>query len=89
MKSEDIGGGLPPDIQQLINDMRVRAGINKDGAHANDSGQDSPLSAAGTAKAEYMRAHDIAPGSDAWFKLWFARPGLTGEDPMPLDRKKK
>jgi hypothetical protein len=35
----------------------------------------------GTNKAEYMRQHNIKPGTDEWFKLWFARPKLTGENP--------
>ena len=41
------------------------------------------LSYTGTAKAEYERKHNIKRGSDEWFKLWFARPNQTGEDPMP------
>jgi len=41
------------------------------------------LSVTGTAKAEYERKHNIKRGSDEWFKLWFAQPGLTKEDPMP------
>lgn len=84
---EESGEALPDDVQKTVDDMRRLAGVSKH--HDNDSGQDSPLSTAGTAKGEYMRAHDIAPGTDAWFKLWFSRPGLTGEDPMPLDHKKK
>ena len=39
----------------------------------------------GTNKAEYMRKHKIQPGTDEWFKLWFARPKLTGENPTPKD----
>jgi hypothetical protein len=76
------GESLPTDIQKTVDDMRKLAGINKDHG-GNDSGAESPLSAAGTVKGEYMRKNDIAPGTDAWFKLWFARPGLTGENPMP------
>lgn len=37
----------------------------------------------GTDKAAYQRKHNIRPGSDEWFQLWFARPGITGENPMP------
>ena len=81
------GSALPDDVQHAVDDMRRLAGINKPQG-GNKSGQASPLSSAGTAKGEYMRQQDIAPGSDAWFKLWFARPGLTGEDPMPLDKDK-
>ena len=41
------------------------------------------LSHTGTEKAQYQRKHNIQPGTDEWFKLWFARPKLTGENPMP------
>jgi hypothetical protein len=33
-------------------------------------------------KAQYMREHNIKPGSDEWFKLWFAKPQITGEKPF-------
>ena len=46
------------------------------------------LSLIGTKKAEYQRKHKIRPGSDEWFKLWFARPKLTGENPMPKSKSK-
>ena len=38
----------------------------------------------GTAKekAEYQRKNNVEPGTDEWFKLWFARPKLTGEKPF-------
>ena len=41
------------------------------------------LSYVGTAKSQYMRKHNIKPGTPEWFKLWFAQPRLTGENPMP------
>ena len=37
----------------------------------------------GTQKAQYQRKHNIKPGTDEWFKLWFAKPKLTGENTMP------
>lgn len=46
------------------------------------SGLESPVSGEiGTSKAEYQRKHNIRPGTDEWFRLWFARPNLTGEKP--------
>jgi hypothetical protein len=42
----------------------------------------------GTEKAQYQRKHNIKPGSPEWFKLWFSRPKLTGENPMPRSKKK-
>ena len=47
---------------------------------------DENLSLMGTKKAEYQRKHNVRPGTDEWFKLWFARPKLTGEDPMPKSK---
>lgn len=60
-------------------------GLGSGGAeqHKDGTGQDSPLTYAGTERAEYARKHGIKPGTDEWFKLWFARQRLTGEDPMP------
>lgn len=48
------------------------------------SGAQSPVSGElGTSNAEYQRKNNIKSGSDEWFKLWFARPTLTGETPTP------
>ncbi len=33
-------------------------------------------------KSQFMQEHNIKPGTEAWFKLWFAQPKLTGEDPF-------
>jgi hypothetical protein len=30
---------------------------------------------------KYQRDKDIKPGTDAWFKLWFAKQYITGEKP--------
>ena len=44
------------------------------------------ISHTGTEKAEYQRKHNIRPGTDEWFRLWFARPYMTGENPMPKSK---
>ena len=31
---------------------------------------------------QFMRENNIRPGDQAWFKLWHAKPHLTGEDPF-------
>ena len=28
----------------------------------------------------------ISNGTDEWFRLWFAQPKLTGENPMPKSK---
>lgn len=40
------------------------------------------ISYTGTEKAELQKKHNIHPGTDAWFQLWFSRPYLTGEQPI-------
>ena len=44
------------------------------------------LSYIGTKKSQYQKKHNIQPGTDEWFKLWFAKPKLTGENPMPKSK---
>ena len=78
MKAHDLDENVKLDIAR----MQALAGITKQ-ASPNADGHDSPLTQSGTAKGEYMKKHKIRPGSDEWFRLWFARPGLTGENPMP------
>ena len=36
----------------------------------------------GTEKSKLQKKHNIQPGTDDWFKLWFAKPHLTGERPF-------
>jgi hypothetical protein len=42
----------------------------------------SNISVTGNEKGELMKQHDIRPGTEAWFKLWFSKPYLTGERPI-------
>lgn len=44
--------------------------------------QGSNISVTGDSKGELMRKHNIKPGTDEWFKLWFSKPYLTGEKPV-------
>lgn len=41
----------------------------------------SNISATGTAVQHFQNKHKLEPGTDRWFKLWFALPRLTGENP--------
>jgi len=57
-------------------ELRKLAGIDKKAP--------SPITGEiGTEHGQYMRKHNVQPGTDEWFKLWFSRPTLTGENPMP------
>ena len=66
-----------------IEELKRLAGIDKP---QEDSSMGENLSYVGTAKAQYQRKHKIKPGTPEWFKLWFAQPTLTGENPMPKNK---
>ena len=42
----------------------------------------SNVSVTGNEKAQLMKTHNIKPGTQAWFQLWFSKPYLTGEKPI-------
>ena len=51
--------------------------------HAVRTGQELPVARA-EIKSEnlgkYQNDNNIKPGTKEWFKLWFAKPDVTGED---------
>ena len=66
-----------------IDTLRTLAGIKNIASMSPvDMGQGSNISITGTEKAELQREHKIQPGTQEWFKLWFAKPYLTGEKPI-------
>lgn len=64
-----------------ITRLKILAGIN----NPSKSATEDNISDIGTNRAEYQRKHKVQPGTDEWFKLWFAKPKLTGENPTPKD----
>jgi hypothetical protein len=67
------------DLQQL----KLLAGIGNRAVMQEYKGfAGSNISVTGNEKGELMKKHDIRPGTEAWFRLWFARPYLTGEKPI-------
>jgi hypothetical protein len=64
------------DLEQL----KRLAGIKDPAPHSPSMGEN--ISHSATEKAQYQRKHNIQPGTPEWFQLWFARPYLTGENPM-------
>jgi len=64
--------------------IKKLAGVNEPSADEGSMGEN--LSITGSEKSQYQRKHNIRPGSNEWFKLWFARPKLTGENPMPKNK---
>ena len=70
-----------------IKDLQQLAGIKKNqSAAANKDGSLSPvgsnISITGMEKRRLEKEHNIKPGTDEWFQLWFSRPYLTGEPPV-------
>lgn len=67
------------EIQQL----RTLAGIGNRAVMQEYQGfPGSNISVTGTEKGQLQREHNIQPGTEAWFKLWFSKPYLTGERPI-------
>lgn len=66
-----------------INDLKRLAGITEFKGFKPYEG--SNISITGNEKGELMKKHNIKPGTDEWFKLWFSKPYLTGE--QPIDKK--
>lgn len=68
--------------QAALAELKKLAGIDTLGLLEKVETNSSPISGEiGVDKAEYMRKHNIRPGTDEWFRLWFSRPALTGEKP--------
>ena len=57
-----------------IDELKKLAGIG-----ATSMGEE--MSHQGTNLGQIQRERNIQPGTDEWFRLWFALPKLTGETP--------
>lgn len=67
-----------------LEELKRLSGVGQ-GVYANSptvSTYGSNISITGNEKAELMKKHNIEPGTDAWFRLWFSKPYLTGEKPI-------
>lgn len=64
-----------------IDTLRALAGI-KNLASMSPVQVGSNISMTGTEKAVIQQERSIQPGTPEWFKLWFAKPYLTGEKPI-------
>ncbi len=63
--------------------IKKLAGINEyKGLQPYDINQGSNISVTGNQKGELMKKHNIKPGTQEWFKLWFSLPYMTGERPV-------
>jgi hypothetical protein len=64
--------------------LKTLAGVANPGSmteyKAEQSG--SNISATAQEKIEKQKSDNIQPGTDEWFRLWFSKPYLTGENPF-------
>ena len=66
-----------------IDELRKLAGIGNRAVMQEYKGfAGSNISVTGNEKGELMKKHDIRPGTEEWFKLWFSKPYLTSEKPI-------
>lgn len=63
---------LPKAEIDSVDDLKKLAGVNENTITEIDSRMN---------RGQIMRERNIKPGTDEWFKLWFAKPKLTGEKP--------
>lgn len=65
-------------LKEEIQRLQVLAGIKPFAGYKEyDLGEN--ISHVGTDRGKYQREHNIEPGTEEWFRLWFAKPHLTGE----------
>ena len=67
---------LPETKTDSIDDLKKLAGINENTSLGEEISRQS------TNLGKIQRERNIQPGTDEWFRLWFAKPKLTGEKPF-------
>ena len=65
---------IPEQNVDSLTDLKKLAGID-----SVSYGEQTSIQ--GTNLGQIQRERNIKPGTDEWFKLWFAKPHLTGEKP--------
>lgn len=66
-----------------LDELKYLSGMGQ-GVYTNDTtatAAGSNISITGNEKSQLMKKHNIKPGTDEWFRLWFSKPYLTGETP--------
>ncbi len=62
----------PENSIDSIADLKKLAGVSSMGQEMSEHS---------TNLGQIQRERNIRPGTDEWFRLWFAKPYLTGEKP--------
>jgi len=63
-------------IDTTLEDLKKLSGITE-----QVIGEESNISITGNEKGQLMKKHNIQPGTQEWFKLWFGRPYWFKESP--------
>ena len=73
----------PNDPVHELKAIQHLAGLGADARlHELRANQGSNISVTGSEKGKIQREQNIKPGTPEWFKLWFSKPYLTGEQPI-------
>jgi hypothetical protein len=73
----------PDDPAQEIRRLQFLGGLGGQerlAEYKNSLKQGSNVSVTAAENARIMREQNIQPGTPEWFKLWFSKPYMTGED---------
>ena len=63
-----------PERDMSLEELKRLSGVDKESKNTASATQQN--------KAQFMRENNIKPGTQEWFRLWFAKPQLTGENPF-------
>jgi hypothetical protein len=66
---------IPENNIDSLEDLKRLAGVPEQTSYGEE------MSSRASNLGQIQRERNIQPGTDEWFKLWFAKPKLTGEKP--------
>lgn len=81
----DGESGLPDAVlsDDDLQELQRLAGVNPLTERKKQKSDDQEnISHTAMKRVDYMKRHNIQPGTDEWFALWFSRPYLTGTTGM-------
>ena len=67
-----------PEKDMTLDELKKLSGSGKITGEINST----PNHELAAKKQQYIRENNIKPGDKEWFKVMFAKPHLTGEDPF-------
>lgn len=69
-------------FEQQLEELKTLAGVSSYNGLTPYSINRENISHTAQEKADHQKKKKIQPGTEAWFKLWFSKPFLTGENPF-------